>query len=167
MSTNKFAMISVIAISEDRDWTLRKAQPAFDEFDSLIISYFESYSKILGQGSIYGSKAGHRFEGTYWSCGAYRWPFLWNYNWHCFLQLLNDSDTTINPWGLWSRVACMEEAHTMKGTCHSARVRCEHDQSWCKRTQQVLGSLWVQSAIWREWKHRHWDKSKPSKRGQC
>jgi hypothetical protein len=30
-----------------------------------------------------------------------------------------------------------------------------------------LRSPWAWSAIWREWKHRHWEDSKTSKRGQC
>jgi len=72
----------------------------------------------------------------------------------------------INTWGLWNPVACIEAPHTMHGARHTAGFRCIHEQSQCKRPHQVLGSPWVQSAIWREGMHRFWEESKTSKTGQ-
>jgi len=51
-------------------------------------------------------------------------------------------------------VACNEEPHTLHGTRHTAGIRCNDEQSRCKQPHQVLASACVQSAIWREWKHR-------------
>jgi len=55
----------------------------------------------------------------------------------------------------------------MHGACHSACFGLIHVQSRCKRRHKVLGRPSVQSAIWSEWKHRHWEESKTSKGGQC
>jgi len=63
-SKSKFAMMSVIAYYMDRNWALREAQLAFDEVDSPFFSYFESSSRITGQGSAYGSTASWTFEGS-------------------------------------------------------------------------------------------------------
>jgi hypothetical protein len=51
-STNKLATMSVIAYYMDRNWAWREVQLAFDEVDSLIFSYFQSSSRITGQGSV-------------------------------------------------------------------------------------------------------------------
>jgi hypothetical protein len=40
-STNKLAIMSVIAHDMDRNWVLQEVQLAFDEVDSAIFSYFE------------------------------------------------------------------------------------------------------------------------------
>jgi len=122
---------------------------------------------MIGQGPTYWSKASRTFEGCAWSFWAYPRPFAWYYNWICFVKLLNDTRAAINTWGPWNRVAGIEEPHTMHGARHTAGFRCIHEQSWCERPHQVLGSPSVRSAIWREWKHRHWEESKTSNRGQC
>jgi len=72
----------------------------------------------------------------------------------------------MNPWGLQNRVACIEKPHTMHGAGHSACFRRIHQQSRCKRPQQVLWSRWVWSAIWTERKLRQWEELKTSKRWQ-
>jgi hypothetical protein len=41
-STNKLAIMSVIAYHMDRNWALREIQLAFDEVDSAFYFYFES-----------------------------------------------------------------------------------------------------------------------------
>jgi len=55
----------------------------------------------------------------------------------------------------------------MHGTRHSACFRCLHEQSMCKRLHQVLESPSAWSAIWREWKHRHWEESRLHKVGNA
>jgi len=55
----------------------------------------------------------------------------------------------------------------MHGAHHTAGIGCTHEQSQCKRPHQFLGSPWARSAIGREWKHRHRNKSKTSKRRPC
>jgi hypothetical protein len=166
-STNKLAITSVIAYYMDRNWALREVQLAFDEVNSPIFSYFESSLRITGQGSAYGSTPSRTFEGSSWSFRTDWRPFTWNYHRQRFLKLLDDSRTTNYPWGLRNRVARIEKPYTMHGARHSAVFGCIHEQSGCKRPHQVLGSPWARSAIWREWKHRHWEESKTSKRGQC
>jgi len=49
---------------------------------------------------------------------------------------------------------------------HTAGCRCIHEPCLCEKLHQFLGSPWAWSAIWREWKHRHWEESKISKREQ-
>jgi hypothetical protein len=61
-STNKLAIMSVIAYYMDRNWALREVQLAFDEVDSPICSYFESSLRITGQGSAYRSTSSLTFE---------------------------------------------------------------------------------------------------------
>ena len=64
-------------------------------------------------------------------------------------------------------MVCIEEPHTVHGARHTAGFRYIHEQSWCTRQHQVLGSPWAISAIWWEWKHGHREESKTSKRGRC
>jgi len=101
------------------------------------------------------------------SYGDYQRLFTWDYDRQCFFNSLDDSGTTINPRGPRNEVACNDKPHTTHGACHSACFVCVHEQSWCNRLHQVLGRSWARSAIWREWKHEHWEESKTAKRGQC
>jgi len=41
-STNKLAILSVIAYYMDRNWAMQEVQPAFDEVNSLFFFYFNS-----------------------------------------------------------------------------------------------------------------------------
>jgi len=79
-STNKLAIILVIAYYMDRNRAWREVQLAFDEVDSPFISYFKSSLTITRQGSAYGSTACWTFEGSpspFWA----NWGlFAWNYN---------------------------------------------------------------------------------------
>jgi hypothetical protein len=61
-STNKLAIMSVIAYYMDRNWALREVQLAFNEVDSPIFSYVESSLSITGQGSAYRSTSSQTFE---------------------------------------------------------------------------------------------------------
>jgi hypothetical protein len=63
-SMNKFAITSVIEYYIDLNWALREVQLAFDEIDSLVLSYLKSSLRITGQGSAYGSMASRTFEGS-------------------------------------------------------------------------------------------------------
>jgi len=151
----------------DRNWALWDVQLAFDEVDSPFFSYFESSLRIAGQGSTYWSMATKTFEGTSWSFWDDSWLFTWNYNWSLFIKLLDDSQITNYPSGCQNRVAPIEKPHTVHGARHAACSGCLDEHSGSRRPHQVLGSPWARSAIWREWKHRHWENSKTSKRGQC
>jgi hypothetical protein len=166
-SMSKLAITSGIAYYMDRNWALREVQLAFDEVDSVIFSYFESSSRITGQGSAYGSTSSQTFERSPWSFRTYWRPFTWNYNRQRFLKLLDDSRTTNHTGGLRNRVARIEKPYTMHGTRHLVVFGHIQEQSGCKRLHQVLGSPWARSAVWREWKHRHWEESKTSNRGKC
>jgi len=166
-STNKLVITSVIAYYMDRKWALQEVQLAFDEVDSPIFSYFESSLRITGQGSAYGSTSSRTFERSSWSFWTDWRLFTWNYNRQRFLKLLDDSRTTHYPWGPRNLVGHIEKPYTMHGARHSAVFGRIHEHSGCKRPHQVLGSPWARSAIWREWKHRHWEESKTSKRGKC
>ena len=166
-STNKLDLMSVIAYSMDRNEGVREVQLAFDEVNSPFFSYFESAIRITGLGSTYWSTDSRIFDVSSWSFWAHWRPFTRYNNRERFFKLLNDSRITIYPWGLRNRVARIEKPHTMHGACHSAWFGSIHEQSWCKRPHQVLGSPWVQLPIWRESKHRHWEEPKTSKRGQC
>jgi len=150
----------------DRHWALREVQLAFDENDCLLFPPFESKLIMLSQGPTYWSRASRALEGRSWSFWACRRPFAWNYNWYCLLKLLDDTWASINPWGRWNRVACIEEPHTVHGRRHTAGCRCIHEQSQCYRPHHVLGSPLARSAIWREWERRHWEESNASERWQ-
>jgi len=145
--TNKIALTSVIAYYMDQIWALRGVQLAFNEVDSPSFSYFESSFRITGQGLAYKCTASRTFEGSSWSFRTDWRLYTWNYNWQCFLKLLNHSRTAHYPWGLRNRVAHIEKPLTMHGTRHSVCFACIHEQSWCKRPHQVWGSPWGQSAI--------------------
>jgi len=121
---------------------------------------------MIGLEPTYWSQASRTFEGHSGLFWAYRWRFVWNYDWYCLLESPKDTRAAINTWGLWNRVAWIEESHTLHGTRHTAGFRCIAEQSRSQRPHQVLGSPWARSAIRREWKRRHWDESKASKRGQ-
>jgi len=73
----------------------------------------------------------------------------------------------IDTWGLWNRVAYIEEPYTMHGACHTTSFRCIHEQSRCERPHQVLGSPWERLVILREWKHRYREESKTGKEGNA
>jgi len=165
--TNKLAITSVIAYHMDRNWALGEVQLTFDEVDRQIFSRFESWLRMIGQGTTYCSKTSCTFAGCAGSFGAHQRSFAQNYHGYRFLKLLDDTRAALNTWGLWNRVACIEEPHTMYGTRNTAGCRCIHEHSKCKRPHKVLGSLWARSVIWRELKHRHREESKNSKRGQC
>ena len=62
-SKNKLAITLIIAYYMDRNWALHEVQHAFNEFDRLCCSGFESKLKMTGQGPTYRNKASHRFEG--------------------------------------------------------------------------------------------------------
>jgi hypothetical protein len=117
-------------------------------------------SKLRGHGPTHWRKDNRRLYWHAWSFWDYRWPVAWQYDWSCFFNLLDDMWAAINTSGLRNWVGCFEELHTMHGTCHIAGFQCIHKQSGCKWPHQVLGIPWVQSAIWREWKYRYWDKSR-------
>ena len=55
----------------------------------------------------------------------------------------------------------------MQGARHTAGFRGIDEQSQCNWPHQALGSPWAQSAIWREWKHRHREGSQTSKEGNA
>jgi len=145
---------------------LREVQLEFVEVDSPFFTYFEISLGKAGQGSPYRSTNSRTFEGSSRSFWADWWPFTWNHNQSCFLKLLGDSQITQYPWGLRNQVACIKKQHTMHGAHHWARFGYIHEQSGCNRPHQVLGSPQARSAIWRDWKQRHWEESKTSKSGQ-
>jgi len=165
-STNKLAITSVIAYYSDRNWALREVQLASNKVDCLFLPRFESKFRLIGQAPTYWSKGSNPFDGSSWSFKAYQQPVGWDYDWYCLLKLHNDTRATINTWGLCRPVARIEEPHTFHGAHHTAGIRCIHEQSWCPRVHQVLGSPWTHSTIWKEWKRRHGKESKASKRGQ-
>jgi len=127
-STNKIAILSVIAYYMDRSWALREAQLALNEVDRLYFSPFECQLRLIGQGLTYWIKASCAFEEHAWSFWAYRLPVAWNYDRSCFLRLLNDSWAAINTWGPQNPVACIEEPHNMHSTHHLVVFRCIHER---------------------------------------
>jgi hypothetical protein len=62
-STNKLAIMSVIAYYMECNWALLDFQLAFDKDDRRIFSRFESELRMIGQGPIYWSRASCIFEG--------------------------------------------------------------------------------------------------------
>ena len=46
-------------------WRLREIQHAFDEFNTKVISYFDGYLKIIGEGSTCWNKTTHKFKGSF------------------------------------------------------------------------------------------------------
>jgi len=80
-STNKLAIMSVIADYMDRNCALSEVELGFDEVDHQFFSSFERELRMTGQRPTYWSKASHTFEGGAWSFWAYRRPFAWYYDW--------------------------------------------------------------------------------------
>ena len=132
ISTNKLALTLAIADYMDRNWALWEVNLAFDEVDSLFFSIFESWFMMIGQGPTYWSNASHTFGERTWSFWASWQPIARNYDWQCFLKLLDDSRATMRYWCLRTRVACIEEPHTMPGAHHTAGFSCIYEQSGCK-----------------------------------
>jgi len=147
----------------DQNWALGEVQLAFDEVYQLFCSAFESELRMIGQRHTHCRKACRTFERCAWSCWTCPRPLAWDYDRQWFLEWLEDMRTAINTSVLRNRVACIEEPHIMYGAHHTAGFRCIHEQSGWNGLRQVLGSPWAQSAIWREWKHRHWNQSKTAK----
>jgi len=148
-STSKLAIMLVMVDYMDPNWALQAVKLALDEVDRLYFSFFESWIKMICQGSTYWGMASCSFQGSSWPFWACQWPFTCNYTWLCFLKSLDDSGTGINPWGLPNRVACIEEPYTMHNADYTAGYRCIHETSRCKRPHQALGCPWAWSAIWR------------------
>jgi len=166
-STNKLAITSVIAQYINRNWALSEFQLPFDEIDRLNCSHFETQSMMIGQWPAYWSKVSRTVEGCDWLFSASRRPFDRYYDWYCFHNILDGTWAAMKTWGLWNCVASIEKPPTLHGARHIAGIRCIHEQSSCMRPYEVLGSLWVRSALWRGWKNRHWAQSKTLKRGLC
>jgi len=139
----------------------------FNEVDHIFFSGFDGWLRMKLCQPTYCSKASRTFQGRAWSCLTHWQPFAWYYDRQCFIKLLDDMRAAINTWALWNRVVCIEIPHTMHSAHHKTGFSCILEQARCKRPHQVLGSPWGWSAIWREWKHRHWEESKTLKWGQC
>jgi len=125
--TNKLAIMTVIINNLVQNWALQKVPLAFGEIDRLFISSFESFSRRIGQGPTYQSKACCTCEGRSWLFWACWRLFASNYDWWCIFKLLSDLGAAINPSGLRNRVACIEEPHTMHGAHHTACFSCIHE----------------------------------------
>jgi len=128
-----------MAYDMDQNCPLGEVQPAFDEGESLFFSYFECYIRMIGQGSTYRMKASHSYEGGSGLFWVYRRLFTRNYHWECFFTLLDNSGTTINPWGLGNQVACSAKPQTVHGTRHSACFQCVHEYFRCNLAAPSLG----------------------------
>jgi hypothetical protein len=61
-STNKLAIMMVMANSMDRPWVLQEVQLAFDEVDGLFFSHFKIYLRMIGQGLTYWHRGSGAFE---------------------------------------------------------------------------------------------------------
>ena len=144
-----------------------KVQLAFDEVESPFFSCFEKSFSITGHVSTYWSMASQTIEKSSWLFWPDRRQFTQNVNQYWFLKLHEDSRIPNHNSDLRNQVARIAIPHTTHGANHSAWFGGIHEQSGCKRPHPVLGCPWARSAIWREWKHRHWEESKTSKRGQC
>jgi len=75
---NKLDITWVSATYRDWIWAMWEVPSAFDEVDSQIFQYFESWLRMIGQRSTYWSTACCTFgrsSGLFW---AYQEPFTWN-----------------------------------------------------------------------------------------
>ena len=131
-STNKLAIMLVIAYYMDQNRALGEVQLAFYDVDCVFISAFESYLWMIGQQPTDWSNASWTYEGRSGLFSVYQLPFTSDYNRECFLKLLDDMHAAINTWGLCTLVACIEEPHTMHGVRHTTGFRCIHEQSQCQ-----------------------------------
>jgi len=77
ISTEKLAIMTIIAYYMDRNSASCEVQLTFDEDDCLFFSRFESQSTMTGQSPTWWSKASRTFDGCSWSFWAYRQRFAW------------------------------------------------------------------------------------------